>query len=600
MSSDIVPISYKMVGFNFQDEQVFNHDQILGILNGKHDLINLFNSIVDMLREAGQKELNAVFVHTSRINGKCAVSRQRSKIKIPIQDVNQVFCRIAFKADVEIPLPAGPFDGQNIAFDFYDFMHGLVKQCSQEIEVISGKPRISRVSLPSCYENLFQNGVYKEYRTKMKAYFQSIKGQFRIILVPPEGDDIFKEAVYRLVTQIYDLDLEKADDFRELHRTMVTGLRSILGLKDSTPAGEYKDQAILLIEEITCWIFEKAKIKDELQSTIKRYLPELDSLISNGLTRSFGKVWNQLTKVVCLKGSRKTPGSDLHSRGSLIYNLWHYDYLGKEGKTTQFIRMSNPTIASICNNKPQIISELIHFLRVQQRQGKSFLYVNLMVAKGDDDEVPLSNALHELETEYDLTNITVISLDRNSDAIRVLKDYIDDVSDAFVKDDKEYRKFLGDHVKQNGSNRWSPKLDLGAFKSKVQLIIDNAHYHYFKGQKNLIDKDREDLNELVNMEIVDDLIGDYGFDFVAIGCRATVDRGPSLYTLLYIKHLLKEYGKLSTAHVEYIYAMLFSNGILTENRLINRSRAEVFRRAAARLIACGPMTKVKIANEMKN
>lgn len=374
-----------------------------------------------------------------------------------------------------------------------------------------------------------------------------------------ECDNIFSSGVYahfcgelRKVLKENDLlTLAPQKCSREEHERFVVALRNLL------LENEKKSEA----DQITQWLYSDLSLTKPMYNYLaeKGFLPNSDDLLTdikntNLKIHADGRFKN-------LFGLPKIDDPFLH--GNLPSFLFAME-------SCKVIRLPNPAKdltffeRFFLPSEKGVEEEFRRHIENLANLNKKHLYVNLMKRKGI--EWPKTKLLEEFEAFS--PGLVLITLDKDSNF------YLQNSGEE--QSLKEFKKvFLKELFQPKGNYYWSKKLDHLEWKEKCRIFIDETAQRYFSGKLLLTQNERRDFIELTYLKIIRELQKQFRPEIMNISCKQSMDRGPSLYTLLYADYQLEKEVSLSEIR-ENIITWLFAPPLLVHNRPSHHSRIERF------------------------
>lgn len=458
----------------------------------------------------------------------------------------------------------------------------LITKLSSFAEILQkelqSNKRVKRepIKPPVTYGSLvFKEGVFTAFREKIETYTNELLEKYPTLKKTKQMLD-FTDYIFR----------EHND--RALHEFQVDDLRKTL--KDSKEP--------LMDEFLGKWIemlYTKVNLEENWQKFLQKYVPNLKTDNCKSIVASIDEVAESLEHHSEVKGSQIYPSYDQFSLGNLPTSLWTIDH--GNGRAAKFIRMANCTHVELVDRhtkkrKITIQPEFVRLLQELQTQGKRFLYINLMLTKGDcyetyspglkeafQNQVGLTEAIHLLETEYGLTNIDVVTLDRNSD-FYYSKGEGSSKEDPKLQEDAEYfKQACLNNLFDNESECpciWPKRCDTVKLNGDVKEIINKVHTKYFKNAKELSDIQRNVFHDLVMKELVTYFCNGSNCDYYTIACQGSVDRGPSLSALHYWDYVIRTGQNKNPVEIMRTVVMFFVNALLMQNRLPHEQNIRTF------------------------
>lgn len=346
------------------------------------------------------------------------------------------------------------------------------------------------------------------------------------------------------------------EDKREMHAQL------IMGLRESIKKDPCKNA------HLAHWLFSKPDLMPAMEKFLFSKVPypaEVDLIKSIRITHE------TIRQNVELRNSFGEPEID---DGLLHGNLPSYlfDY-----KTSRVIRMANAACDVPWYKRMWLLPENGVFEEFQchiddfSKQGKLHLYVNLMKRYGNERA-----KTRQLENYEKIAGgLALVTFDKNS-PFYLQEENFEMPSEAFKSE------FMENLFAPKGNFYWSKKLDPSAWKTTCKTLLDEVHLNYFNNTDTLGMEERQDFIELTYLALIDRLITHFEPQIVNITCKQSMDRGPSLYTLLFAKQLLSQHQRLED-ETKRLLTYLFAPPLLVHNRSSHTTRIERFIAALERM-----------------
>lgn len=400
-------------------------------------------------------------------------------------------------------------------------------------------------------ERYFTEGIFDSYHDQLTTFMHEEVEKYPELTV--QSDDPYLTQVLQFIEYIFKPIPDTAEAKRIYHTTMLQTMRSLIAQIDVLDG--YAEVSLFL-GELAEWMYTGVDLWDAQTYFISENVPfsafEDDS---KNIAVLFDEIYEHLKGLPQFGGSIVSVGKDTHLKGDLPSALFTFDQT-KIIRTALTIR--DMDWAEKGGENPEVIQEYKQFLRHYASKGKTNLYVNLITT--DEQEIHAVRAIQELEFDPAFQDaIIVVRLDRNSPFYKQANALEIQNADAFMK---EFFETL-----MNPSwYSWSQRLRMDEWKEALQIMISEVHHGIFQAKSVLTLDERKQFIDLVNLKIVTTLIDRFHPDSANISCRSTVDRGPSLYTLLYL-YSLGPKEQLSFEEKRMASTMLFAPGLLARNRL---------------------------------
>jgi hypothetical protein len=249
--------------------------------------------------------------------------------------------------------------------------------------------------------------------------------------------------------------------------------------------------------------------------------------------------------------------------GSIPYFLFDWN-------RTKILRFPN-----ICDCKNKAREDFILFLNALEQKNETLLYINVMSGLSGEDEQEKISQIHSLENG----TITVLTLDKNSD-FYLQKGIWRDNNDA-----KQFKKELVKRVlSKTITNRWPKKLEITVWEPKLLSLVDEIHKTYFNQLNDLKYQERADFIEIFYIDLISLLLDDFKPDYANISCKNTIDRGPSLLALLYLKQRCLYGEGFFGKDMNKLLSLVLFQPILLRNRPAHQIRIDRLTSSGQRIL----------------
>lgn len=236
----------------------------------------------------------------------------------------------------------------------------------------------------------------------------------------------------------------------------------------------------------------------------------------------------------------------------------HFFHLGK----TQIIR--TPAVTRDAKRtffghltQAAIVEEFHGFLKHQEKQGHTHLYINLMATHGS--EKVRTEALEQLEKDKHQT-FQLVTLSKDCSFYHQ-KGPFEHENDAFAFKNTFIDQMFG----KNPAYHWPKKWDRIDTRLLCKAAIDKVHQNHFKNGSTLDHHQRLTFIELAYTEIIEALIRKHAPTTCNISCRSCVDRGAVNLSLLYAQ---------TQANPEHLTSIALAPAILAQSRTMLSHRME--------------------------
>ena len=372
------------------------------------------------------------------------------------------------------------------------------------------------------------------------------------------GDRVFETSLYRswvleLRSHAYD-GLVQQIDREPLQRTHFGSL--ILQLrKDLESRSPHAIQT-------ACWLYQQ-KLSPFIASL---FFPESQFYTSCDDLRH---LWIAISKSSGSKGamtSLEQASQDSLFMGNLPFSLWEENLRAVK---THFIRTPNPFYAAAFSASGQEVKFIPEFdaLLNSLKEGETCFYVNTMTRDlANPCEYTLSASLHDLETEYKA--LYPFTVDRDS------KEYF--VSSPCLFADTHIKNYLNRLFSSDSLFQWPAKYDRELGVKQIKSTLHFVHKKFFDNKDLLSADERIFFNELTIVYLILQMIEVIQPTICNISCLVTVDRGPSLFTLLYVLMRHRANEAAGEDFYKNVATFLLGPSAVFCDRPIRRERFDIF------------------------
>lgn len=257
------------------------------------------------------------------------------------------------------------------------------------------------------------------------------------------------------------------------------------------------------------------------------FFPPYQSLESK---EDLQRLWSTISATRGLDGSFMS-NQDNVLMGNVPFLLWEEDSVGFK---TRFFRTPNPFIFT--GGLPQLSPEYRALLSSLE-EGERCFYVNTMTRDIQNPlEYNLSSALHDFESDHE--NLYPFTVDRNS------REYEPSSPRLFADTHKTF--FIDKLFTSDSLFQWPFKYDRELGYRQIKSIVEFVHLKFFNNKTSFSSEERKCFNEICIVYLILKMIEVIKPSICHISCYVSVDRGPSLFTLLYVllRHRAHQaYGK---------------------------------------------------------
>lgn len=425
----------------------------------------------------------------------------------------------------------------------------VFKLSGSTTESESGIPTVeySLIALEKVYLQLYECGIYENHRQQAQNFISGLT-------LPQSMSDSENAIVESLYSTLPEMDIEKAFYQAELMNWIRTAVH------ESTGPSPFLDAYIY-------WLFTRP----DLQKISAKYLTdqygldkEQTALIYQLDPEHF--LENTYNYLSAMNLAPKTEVEEEYANDPLLYgDMPSFQFTWNNKKKTRVMRIPNMARDYFIHAPEGLIAastineEFYHYLKLLKSKNQKQLYINLMAREGDTKTA----AIEALDTDPLVGDaIVVISLDRSKKSdFYVQQGIFEEMDDA-----KTFKKhFLAKLTDPKGEFYWSKKVHQKGWLNKLPFILEAVHFRYFGNKKRLTHSERTEFIELTYVLIVNELVNLVNPDFLNISCKQTVDRGPTLYTMVFAYQLLHQ-GKTADEIYYDILLKLYSPTAVYHNR----------------------------------
>lgn len=370
-----------------------------------------------------------------------------------------------------------------------------------------------------------------------------------LILDPLVGDNFFGSPLYHTWLdalgieskshgRLYKHISERNTDFRRDHyEKFVEMIRA--GLQQNEPT----------IKKVVRWIYLESDLFPCLFTAYFPFAKKTESL------PDLVAHWQNLIKMKGFEGCRST-----HQDNFIMGNIPLFECeVDLDGFKTKFFR--TPQVFTFNDEgKACFTPEYSAMLAALEENKEACFYINSMSL---DPKVPaheglFSATLHEMEQL--LPHLFATTVDRDSEHYETTSlsamDY--------------HKKIWLNYLFEKTFVRFTSKMEEASWKKRVAVILDFVHLHYFENRDRIPQK--KIFHELCYVYILLEQILLLKPNVCHVSCRVSVDRGPSLFALLYVLMQHRKNEAKGTRFYEQLTAFLLGPALVFCNRAIFEAR----------------------------
>lgn len=405
---------------------------------------------------------------------------------------------------------------------------------------------------------IFTSGIYGQFNHQLKGYLRRNLAYYPE-LSQARSDDNRLALIHYLLTPLPD----QLAGQRAYHQNFLLALRQ-LALRNLS---QFDDTTSRMVCDLNHWVFLGPNLMPQMQEFLTQNLPwpEASAALPDAARALYRTVKNDPRFNSCTRASV----NDGLLNGNLPSYLFTYD----NRKQTRVIRLATQAKdlsffeTLFAPARKGIYEEFLFHIDDFRHQSKIHLYVNLMKRQGEE-----RRKTHQLEKfEAEEPALVLITLDKNSPFYYQSGKYRK-VRDAFLFQEL----FLWEMFRLNSPYYWSKKIDAKEWQQTCRAILKDIHSQFFDNRADLSVRERRDFIEIAYLKMLDALLRKIEPDAVNISCKHCMDRGPSLFALLYAEQILKKGQGLSLAERDRLLTQLFGAPILLHNRSSYQDRIERF------------------------
>ncbi|KAF3362161.1 hypothetical protein PHSC3_001226 [Chlamydiales bacterium STE3] len=398
-------------------------------------------------------------------------------------------------------------------------------------------------------DNVFSSPVYNSFKNQMLAFIVNDKCQYPLFYE--------KNSSSLLLNALFNSALKP----REYHENWVEALRRELRFISPTTPSE----TVQFYRRFCQWLMTCPELTPSIQEFLyQKYIFPTSQYDTLELISHYHQ---KISSDSSLFNPYKHPRLD---DGFLFGNLYANLFKLGNSQKTQVIRIPN------CAKDVSLLSSFL----IPPEQGvheefsnyithlgdQKHLYVNLMKRRGK--ELKKSRLLENFEASQKA--LLLVTLDKDSSF------YWQSFDDSKSSEAQVFKETFIHHMfKEKGDFYWSKKLNREEWQKECRELVNNIHAQFFANRPFLQNQERKDFIELSYLAIIEALVFKFQPSCLNLSCKQSMDRGPSLTTLLYVEHCLKRGDSLEECHGE-ILTMLFAPPILIHNRHSHDSRIDRF------------------------
>lgn len=412
--------------------------------------------------------------------------------------------------------------------------------------------------------NVFQSDVYGTYLNQRDAF------------LAPYSQAIEEMAQRQALRELYELITYKGKKGSVYQTQFMTTLRDGLAKKGN---GNHAVQNFL--DDLTVWMFSTPQLDAPFRKFISTSLQlNIDAFATGDPKHLFMKMHKKISHHPHFASAHVTKETPL-----LEDNLKEGDlptYLFNIG-TIEVIRTPNVAHDLLADENGETVAatldgEFVNYIETMAKRNKKHFYVNLMSRKNGEGKKGVLIEGMELDPQT-RDGIIVITLDKKKDSPFYFQKA---PYDTLIEMEGFKAAFYQKLLDPNGLYYWSKRLDPQQWRSTLNDLIDEVHAEFFDNAPILDSESRSDFIELTYVKIIDHLCQHFKPTRLNVSCKASVDRGPSLYTLLFLHEKSKQ-SALQPKDYSQALTLLFAPPLVFHNRGAHIYRISILQSSANRL-----------------
>lgn len=447
-------------------------------------------------------------------------------------------------------------------------------------------------SVNTIFCNIFEEGFYNDYHEQRRRFVLGSLAKKKYLydsLNVSVAHNLLQELVFELIQLSTRALPGGAFDQAHHHAQFMLRLREAIIEKEAITGSvdSLTRQMIDFINEYTEWMFTAPRQSQASQDFILQTTGLTPDIIHQLFQQNVGQFWGVMLEhftTIARFGREKISGllNDPIFHGDTPHYLFSLD----NAKNTIVIRTPNPTRNLTVDGQGETLTatlneEFRNFIAFAAQKQRRHLYINVLGRGGPDN--PKAAEIEKLELDPLLSqSLMVVTLDKDKHAAF----YCQEGEFRGVNEAEQFKQcFFALLFEEDGRYYWTSKIDLSEWKIRCMEVLHRVHRIYFDGRIELTPEERQDFIELSYVEIIDELAEILQPHVLNVTCKQSVDRGPSVYALLYMHNLIKKKESIDE-HLLDLFLLYFSPPLAYHNRIGHDVRVQRFQSAAARLYLC--------------
>lgn len=392
------------------------------------------------------------------------------------------------------------------------------------------------------FNNSFQVGVFDLYHSQMKSFLSTVEGK----------QDQSLTKLNKLISLING-DFESVELKKQFHENMLLLLRDLIQEKKND-----REKETEFIDTLCKWMYTAPNLLPAYAQFLKKTISfDSQSLNEKNFVELIKEIQHSLEKNPHFNGhlALDKPIIDLHYEGYLPSYLF-------TAFSTPFAITSRVTIENQVGPSITINPEFYNYLHSLKQANQTHLYINLMSRGGPQRD--LTKTIEDTSLKLDDV-FYVVSLDKTFDFYWQRNRFQENTiqSDAFKN---MFLHEMFDRSEEESKYKWPIQLNLSTWRESCSKLLNDVHQDYFDSKEFLAHQERLDFIELSYLKMVQALCLHLKPTYATMSCKSSVDRAPSLLSLLFIYDCIENKKQFSVDDREKALAIFFAPPLLSHNR----------------------------------
>jgi hypothetical protein len=410
------------------------------------------------------------------------------------------------------------------------------------------------------YLNSFKEGVFDLYYNQMKLFINDLNESLKIESLKNCNNPIIIKLNHFIL--LFSAPLDTVEDKRHFHETMLSQLRDLIQDKINycDPTDSAAVTAFQYVDSLSKWMYTKPNLLPAYVKFMKSTTPyfSFDGDGKNDLIDLLDLIHGSLENNPLFSNFVKwgMTWGDEHYDGSLPTHVFN-------AFSIPFVITPRVTIENNYGGETRINPEFFNYLISLKKNNEKHLYINLM--NRTETEREASKSIENLSLKSEFNDVLyVVTLDKRSDFYWQRHSY------EVVRDSSHFKDTfmceMFDKTDEESRFKWPEKLNLAAWRSTCETILSTVHRDYFANQPSLTVKQRQDFIDVALIKIIETLCGHLKPNFANVSCKHTVDRGPTVLSLLLIYDCLENKRVFTEENKEQALTIFFAPPLLAQSR----------------------------------